>query len=142
MAGTAAPSCCPATTVAEVDLLKGRGADLDLVEIGGQCYAHVRRLPAPVPPWDKTAYDILIAIALASGAGLDAFYLELPYRHHGGNHPRVGGAVITYDSRSWQLVSWHYPEGRPWVFGRDDLDSHITHCKGFFFHRGAINAIS
>src|SRR4051812_4727154 len=122
MASTAPPSCCPADISAEVELLRARAVDAELVDVGGQCYALAPRLTAPAPPWDKSAYDILVAIPLAPGAALDAFYLELPYRYNGANHPRVGGGIITHDTRNWQLVSWHYPDGRPWIFGRDDLD--------------------
>jgi len=142
MESTARLSCCPASVVAEVERLKGRGISVDLVEIGAQCYAHVRDVPAPSPPWGKTAHDILIAVPLAAGAALDAFYLELPYIYERGAHKRVSGPVVKFADRNWQLVSWHYPDGRPWTYGKDDLDSHIVHCQGFFFNRGAVNTIN
>ena len=53
---------------------------------------------------------------------------------------RTVPGVIEVNSHRWQLVSWHYPDGRPWRRGQDDLETHILHCKGFFFHRGAVNA--
>lgn len=131
---------CPQTAKDEIELLAGRDVAVELVEAGGQWYALGRALGAPVPPWDLPAYDILVAIPAAyDAASLDAFYLGLPYKFNGGTHPRVQGAVITVNGRQWQLVSWHYRDGKPWTRGLDDLASHITHCKGFFFNRGAIN---
>jgi hypothetical protein len=132
---------CPQTLEEEIAALVKRGISVEVVEANNQCYTLARGLPAPVPPWDKDVYDILIAIPAAyDAASLDAFYLGLPYKFKGGAHPRVQGTVITVKDRQWQLVSWHYPDGKPWQRGQDDLASHLSHCKGFFLNRGAINA--
>ena len=126
----------------EVAALVKRGAAVELVEIGQQCYALAKGLGAPSPPWDRSSYDILVAIPAAYDAcSLDGFYLALPYTFKGGEHPRVNGGTITFDGRQWKLVSWHYPDGKPWTRGQDDLDSHLIHCKGFFQQRRAVNAI-
>lgn len=142
MANTEAVKTCPLKVAAEIALLRSRGIAVTLIEVAGQCYAQVPSVVAPAPPWDRSEYQILIAVPLADRAALDAFYLELPYQYKGGSHQRVNGNIINFNNRSWQLVSWHYPDGRPWVQGKDDLDSHITHCKGFFCNRGAVNAIA
>ncbi len=125
----------------EVKALSTRGVAVQLVEADGQSYALVEGLTAPTPPWDQTTYDVLIAIPAAYELGgvLDAFYFGLPYTFNGGTHPRVQGAIITVLGRQWQLVSWHYPDAKPWQRGRDDLGSHIIHCQGFFYDRGAEN---
>lgn len=131
---------CPQSAKDEVAALIQRGLAVELVEVGGQCYALARGLGAAAPPWDRDSYDILVAIPAAYDAcSLDAFYLALPYTFKGGEHPRVNGGTISHDGRQWRLVSWHYPDGKPWTQGRDDLASHLTHCKGFFLHRGAVN---
>jgi hypothetical protein len=141
MAGTGRCSVIPEAVIEEVRTLKARGIDLELIEVGPQCYVRVRRIEAPAPPWDKGTYEILIAIPAAyDDAGLDGFYLALPYQFQSGTHPRVSGAEVTYDGRNWKLVSWHYPENRDWSRGVDNLETHITHCKGFFLQRGAVNA--
>ena len=125
----------------EIAALVTRGISVEAVEANNQCYALAKSLAAPAPPWDKHAYDILVAIPAAyDSASLDAFYLGLPYKFKDSTHPRVQGTVITVMDRQWQLVSWHYPDGKPWNRGQDDLASHLTHCKGFFLNRGAINA--
>jgi hypothetical protein len=119
----------------------GQDRKIELVNAGGQCYAVASGVDAPAPPWDCSSYDILIAVPAAyDDAGLDAFYLGLPYTFKGGTHPRVQGAVVAVSGRHWQLVSWHYPEGTAWRRGQDNLETHILHCKGFFLHRGARNA--
>ena len=124
----------------QIAALKTAGVDAEIVEANNQCYAIVRDLKAPSPPWDKTAYNIAIAIPAAfDDAALDGFYLELPYKHADGQHRRVNGGKIRLLEHEWQLVSWHYPDGKPWQSGRDSLETHITHCKGFFLHRGAVN---
>jgi hypothetical protein len=131
---------CPSAIRDELEALAKDGAPVGLLEANGQCYVLARGLEAPAPPWDRKGYDILVAIPAAyDAASLDAFYLALPYTFNGGAHPRVQGAVVTVGDRRWQLVSWHYPDGKPWARGLDDLASHLTHCKGFFLHRGAIN---
>jgi hypothetical protein len=132
---------CPDAIEEEVKLLQATGVPVDLLSEEGQCYARVMELPAPSPPWDRTRYDILVAVPAAYDfGGLDAFYLGLPYQFEGGTHPRVdNGAIITLEGRQWRLVSWHYADGKPWVRGQDNLASHIEHCKGFFLGRGATN---
>jgi hypothetical protein len=132
---------CPQALEDEIAALVKRGVSVEAIEADNQCYVLAVGLSAPTPPWDKNAYDILVAIPAAyDAASLDAFYLALPYKFNNGAHPRVQGAVITVRERQWQLVSWHYPDGKPWTRGVDDLASHLTHCKGFFLHRGAVNA--
>jgi hypothetical protein len=132
---------CPDAMKEEIDALIKQGMPVALMEASGQSYALVGGIEALVPPWDKRYYDILIAIPAADGAALDAFYLPLPYKFNDGTHPRAQGATITVKDRQWQLVSWHYPDGKPWKRGLDDLASHIAHCQGFFLHRGAVNAM-
>jgi len=130
----------PEALTEQIDVLKAAGIDIEIVESNNQCYVIVHDVIAPSPPWDKTAYDIAIAIPAAfDDASLDGFYLGLPYEHNGGQHKRVNGPKINLSNQEWQLVSWHYPDGKPWQSGRDSLETHITHCRGFFFHRGAIN---
>ena len=134
------PDVCQRPAQDEMIRLSRQGIKVELVDSGGQCYALAVGVEAPVPPWDRTAYDVLIAVPAAyDDAGLDAFYLGLPYTFKGGCHPRVQGATIEMNGRRWQLVSWHYPEGTSWRRGHDNLETHILHCKGFFFHRGAVN---
>jgi hypothetical protein len=131
---------CPEAANGEVGALAKRGLAVELVEIDHQCYVLHRGLAASMPPWDRENYDILVAIPAAYDAcSLDAFYLGLPYKFNGGEHPRVNGATINWNDRQWRLVSWHYRDGKPWTRGLDDLASHLTHCKGFFLNRGAVN---
>ena len=132
---------CPNRVKEEINELTGQGVAVRLAENNGQCYALSGGIAAPVPPWNKDRFDILIAIPAAyDAAELDAFYVELPCLFKGGDHPRIQGTVIEVDGRKWRLVSWHYKEGKPWVRGKDSLESHIAHCRGFFIERGLNNA--
>jgi len=130
----------PERAVDEVKELADRGVLVELTELNGQCYTLAKTIEAPAPPWSKAAFDILIAIPAAyDAAELDGFYVELPCGYGAGGHPRVQGNIIEHLGRKWQLVSWHYSDGKPWIRGRDTLETHIVHCRGFFLHRGAIN---
>ena len=126
----------------EIDQLSTTGMDIELVIEGTQPYAKICGVDAPSPPWDKPRYDILIAIPIAydMGTGLDGFYLGLPYNFQGGDHNRVNGQIVNIATRQWKAVSWHYPDGKLFQEGLDNLDSHIIHCRGFFMSRGATNA--
>src|SRR5436190_1333887 len=71
----------------EVAKLTDNGMAVELVELGGQWYAHTNGGPVPSPPWNKSSFDILIAIPAAyDAADLDAFYVELPCRFGDGEH--------------------------------------------------------
>lgn len=130
----------PERAAEEVRELVARGVPVELSELNSQCYALAKGVKAPVPPWGKPEFDILIAIPAAyDAADLDAFYVELPCVYNNGEHPRVQGQVVEHLGRSWRLVSWHYADGRPWVRGQDTIETHIEHCHGFFWHRGAKN---
>jgi hypothetical protein len=124
----------------QVASLKAAGLDIEVAECDNQCYVVVRTMASPSPPWDKTAYDIAIAIPTAfDDAELNGFYVRLPYEYSGGQHERINGGKINLLNQEWQLVSWHYPDGKPWQPGRDSLETHIVHCRGFFLDRGAVN---
>jgi hypothetical protein len=130
----------PDTIVSEVKGLRQRGLAVDLVQAAGQCYARLSSVAAPTPPWDRSSYDVLVAVPFTYGiSGLDAFYLKLPYSFNGGEHPRVNGGIITVEGEQWRLVSWHYADGKEWVQGQDSLETHLQHVKGFFRGRGARN---
>lgn len=132
---------CPEAVKDEVAALLRRGVPLAITKANNQCYVLASIAGAPVPPWNRDSYELLIAVPAAyDAAALDGFYLELPYTFKNGTHPRVQGTIITVNNRRWQLVSWHYPDGKPWKRGQDDLASHLTHCRGFFLNRGAVNA--
>jgi hypothetical protein len=67
-------------------------------------------------------------------AALDGFYLERTV-NQGGAIPYEQPA-ITFDGRTFALISWHYAIGREGNPSRDDLASHIAHCRGYFLKRG------
>lgn len=127
---------------AEIARLAVSGTGISLVRGGEQPYALVRGIESPSPPWGGATHDILIAIpnAFDLGTALDAFYLGLPYTFNGGQHNRVSGQTIEIEKRQWRLVSWHYPDGKAFRLGVDNIESHIVHCRGFFLDRGALNA--
>jgi hypothetical protein len=132
---------CAGRASEEVHDLGGRGVAIRLVENNGQCYALVGAVPSPAPPWNANRFDILIAIPAAyDAAELDGFYVELPCTFNGKDHPQIQGMIIDVEGRKWRLVSWHYREGKPWVRGKDSLETHIAHCRGFFLQRGVGNA--
>ena len=125
----------------QVAALAARNVPARLVDRGGQDYVATSITDIPSPPWGSASFDIMIAVpATYDTAPLDGFYLAIPYSFESGTHPRVNGEVIQFEGRGWQLVSWHYSDGRPWRRGQDDLDSHLAHCRGFLFNRGATNA--
>ena len=102
---------------------------------GNQTYVEVRGLEVPSPPWSGALANILIAIpSTYPVGGLDAFYVETTINQNGAIPYQQ--SVVTIDKRNWALISWHYANNRPWNPTRDDLASHIAHCRGFFFKRG------
>lgn len=130
------------TAKAEIDRLASAGEPVELVMEGTQPYVRVRGIATPAPPWDSPSKDILIPIPLAYdlGTGLDGFYIAIPYRFQGGEHNRVNGQTIKVAGTDWRGVSWHYPDGKQFRPALDNIESHIVHCRGFFLHRGAVNA--
>jgi Prokaryotic E2 family E len=130
----------PERVAEEVKELVARSVPVELSELNGQCYALVKAVKAPSPPWNKAQFDILIPIPAAyDSAGLDGFYVEWPCAYNNGEHKRIQGQYLDHLNRKWRLVSWHYPDDRPWVQGHDNIETHIEHCHGFFLHRGAVN---
>lgn len=131
-----------ASAKAEIERLAANSASIELIMDGAQPYAWVQGIAAPAPPWDRSAYDILIPIPIAYdlGTGLDGFYIALPYSFDRGEHNRVNGQTLSLKDRQWKAVSWHYPDDKPFRAGTDSIESHIVHCRGFFLARGAVNA--
>jgi hypothetical protein len=119
----------------DVDATKAAGVDARRFTAGGQTYVEVRGLEVPSPPWSGSQANILIAAPAAyPNGGLDAFYLEQGI-NQGGSVP-YQQSTVTIDGRTWGLISWHYADGKGWNPSRDDLASHIAHCRGFFLKRG------
>lgn len=110
------------------------GQEISLFSENGQAYVEVL-IDLPMPPWSKTRARILVAVpSTYPTAGLDAFYVEDGVTM-GGTLPRKQ-SVATISKAVWNLISWHYATNRPWNSRIDDLQSHITHCRGFFLARG------
>ncbi len=130
----------PQAAADEIEALQSRGSPVEIFDENQQCYVWAKALDIPAPPWSAAATDILIPIpASYENAELDGFYVAIPLAFNGGAHPRINGTKITLKQRAWQLISWHYPDGRKWIRGQDNIETHITHCRGFFLHRGAVN---
>lgn len=110
------------------------GQDIHMFSENGQRYVETT-VDIPTPSWSKSKARILLAIpSTYPTAGLDAFYVEDGVTT-GGTLPRKQ-SVATITASSWNLISWHYTTKRPWNSRIDDLQSHITHCRGFFLARG------
>jgi hypothetical protein len=123
------------TLAQDVDAVKATGVTARAFSVTSQTYVEVRGLEVPSPPWSSTHANILIAApATYPNGGLDAFYLEQTITQ-GGTVP-YQQSVVTIDGRTWGLISWHYADGRAWNPSKDDLASHVAHCRGFFLKRG------
>ena len=97
----------------------------------------VSDLEVPSPPWMTKRATILIAIpATYPIGGLDAFYIDRAATSHQGGAIPYEQSRVTIGGREWGLISWHYTVNRPWNPSRDNLASHIAHCRGYFLRRG------
>lgn len=119
----------------DVECLKGQGLDIHLHNINAQKYVEVLDLRIPSAPWSHTSATILIAVpGTYPAGGLDALYLLSGVTQQGGVPRQQATAQLL--NRTWGLISWHYTAGRPWNPQRDDLGTHIEHCRGYFLARG------
>lgn len=118
----------------DVARLRAESGDVILHRIGTQRYVECCiRIPSPL--WSATRAKILIAVPdNYPQGGLDAFYLESGITQ-GGTVPRQQ-STVSFLSRNWSLISWHYATSKPWDPRYDDLGSHVEHCRGFFQARG------
>ncbi|HLG16953.1 MAG TPA: E2/UBC family protein [Blastocatellia bacterium] len=120
----------------DLEGIREAGIDARLLDSNGQKYAEVKGIAVPSPPWSLDRLTLLFAIpATYPTGGLDAFYIELPVSHASGSVP-YQSQTAQIDGRSWGLISWHYPTGRPWNPSHDDLSTHIEHCRGALMRRG------
>jgi hypothetical protein len=120
----------------DLEQLRLGGEAAVLVSSGQQRFVELS-IPLPSPPWSTPDARILIAVpATYPAAGLDAFYVD-PIVTMNGSIERAQ-LVEPIPDRKFNLISWHYPENRPWNPRIDDLQSHIAHCKGFFLRRGVV----
>lgn len=119
----------------DVEALRNAGFTVRFLAEGGQRFVEVKNLAIPSPPWSAPSCSILIAVpSTYPTGGLDAFYIGQGV-HQGGAVPNQG-AVASIAGESWGLISWHYATDRPWNPLRDDLASHVAHCRGYFLKRG------
>jgi len=119
----------------DLETVKAAGFAARLMVEGGQRYVEIGNLEIPSPPWSALVCAILVAVpGTYPSGGLDAFYLAQGV-HQGGAVPNQQAPVPIGD-RSWGLISWHYAQDRPWNPSRDDLGSHLAHCRGYFLRRG------
>lgn len=126
----------------EVQRLQDSGQCVDIVHVGDQPYVLAGAIVAPMPPWDRSTYDVLFTLPLAydEGVALDAFYIRLPCSWNSQVHNRINGGTLEYDGSTWQLVSWHYADKTPYSLSGNAIAEHIVHCTAFFSGRGATNA--
>jgi hypothetical protein len=112
------------------------GVDAGLISENGQRFVEVSGLEIPSPPWSGGAATIAIAVPTAyPQGGLDGFYLEKTVNQNG-SVPYAQATATVIGGRAFVLISWHYVNGREWNPSRDDLASHIAHCRGYFLKRG------
>jgi Prokaryotic E2 family E len=120
----------------DVNAVREAGVEARLFVEGGQQYVELQNLPVPSPPWSSNRANIVVAVpATYPMSGLDALYVELPFSQVGGGMP-YQQSVAQINGRQYALISWHYATSKPWNALRDDLASHVEHCRGFFLRRG------
>jgi hypothetical protein len=120
----------------DVEMLRSSGEPVQLVSEGAQRYVEAT-IAVPSPPWSGASARILIAIpANYPAGGLDAFYVDPAVTMRGAIHRAQ--AVGPLLGRRWNLISWHYANGKQWNPRVDDLQSHLAHCRGFFLERGVV----
>jgi len=120
----------------DVRAVQEAGGVARLFTENGQRYVELRNLPVPSPPWSSSFANIVVAVpATYPISGLDAFYVELPFNQANGSMP-YQQSTAQIGGRMYGLISWHYASNRPWNSLRDNLASHIEHCRGFFLQRG------
>lgn len=111
------------------------GVSARLISENGQRFVDVSGIDIPAPPWSGSSATIAIAVpASYPQGGLDGLYLEKTVNQNG-SIPYEQPA-INLGGRTFALISWHYAAGREWNPSRDDLASHIAHCRGYFLKRG------
>jgi hypothetical protein len=121
----------------DVAALTSAGYEVKLFSENRQDYVEISNLDVPSPPWSKGRANILIAVpATYPAGGLDAFYLGRSSLSHQGGAIPYEQARATINRREWGLISWHYAVNRPWNPLRDNLASHVAHCRGYFLRRG------
>jgi hypothetical protein len=120
----------------DIQALREAGTLARLLSFNNQKNVEICDLDVPSPPWATERANILITVPAAYPiAGLDGFYIELPFTHLTGSIPYQSGTAAIA-GRTWALISWHYPATRPWNPVCEDLAAHIEHCRGFFLQRG------
>ncbi|MDT5272784.1 MAG: Prokaryotic family [Acidobacteriota bacterium] len=135
-AGAEAPPRGSQTIEDDVWIVREAGVDAHLFSEGGQHYVELRGLVVPSPPWSSSRVNIVVAVpATYPTSGLDAFYIELPFGQAGGGMS-YQQSTAQINGRQYGLISWHYATNRPWNPLRDDLATHVEHCRGFFLRRG------
>jgi hypothetical protein len=106
-----------------------------LITENNQRFIEVSGLEIPSPPWSGKAATIAITVpATYPQGGLDGLYVEKTVNQSGSIPYQQ--STIPLGGREFVLVSWHYANGREWNPSRDDLASHIAHCRGYFLKRG------
>ena len=111
------------------------GVSARLLAGNGQRFVEVAGIDIPSPPWSVGKATIAIAVPTSyPQGGLDGFYLEKTVNSNGSIPYEQ--STIMLDGRAFALISWHYANGREWNPSRDDLASHIAHCRGSFLKRG------
>ena len=119
----------------DVAAVSASGVPARLITENSQRFVEVSGLDIPSPPWSGKAATIAIAVPGSyPQGGLDGFYLEKTVNQNG-SIPYEQSA-ISIGGRTFALISWHYATGRDWNPSRDDLASHIAHCRGYFLKRG------
>jgi len=134
--GAEAPPRGSQTIEDDVNAMQEAGIEARLFAERGQQYIELRSLIVPSPPWSSSRVNIVVAIPVTYPmSGLDAFYVELPFSQIGGGMP-YQQSTVQIGEKQYGLLSWHYATNRPWNPLRDDLSSHVEHCRGFFLKRG------
>ena len=119
----------------DVAAVGASGVAARLITENNQRFVEVSGLEIPSPPWSGSAATIAIAVpATYPQGGLDGLYLEKTANQSGSIPYQQSTSVL--GGREFVLVSWHYANGREWNPSRDDLASHIAHCRGYFLKRG------
>lgn len=104
----------PALLAAEIDLLRERGENVDIVDDGSRFLLIVNGFQLPDGRFQTHVTDLLIiADYQYPMSRLDMFWTDPPVMLSTGGFPQAADNFEVHGGRRWQRWSWHYPGWNP-----------------------------
>ena len=120
----------PETLVVDMQVLRDRGYDFEIIEENPRIFIVFKNYPLPKGAYNLDQTDLLVfTTPYYPNAGFDMFWVDEKLLLKNGAIPQGAGSIENYRGRNWRRFSYHPYNTKQWNPSEDSAATFIAYVE-------------